>query len=424
METERAKRLASFVSWVEANIKGDEKGEAQVFLDRFFQAFGHAGLREAGATLEERIKKSDGKGTAFHIRLMRPSYTPPQLQLPGIRDGGQGRSARARTARGNAIEARPWPARAPLNRLELTPVGADEESRYKKIIGRHTRHVEGLFVELFLQAHPVPPERDRAGSRRHRRSRCTAISWAASSTATTRSTVFCRCTFSAAIICCVRRLRPSDIDGSGGALEATAATSSNGSARYWPKVKIVVRGDSGFCREPMMRLVRRERRGLRVRSGEEPRLLRLIAGRSWNRLGGSSRQPSHRPRGSSRISRYKTLESWSRERRVVGKAEHLEKGANPRFVVTSFGLEAHPTPRSSTRMSTVAVARWKTGIKEQQRSLFADRTSASTMRANQIAAVVLLVDGLHLAGDIAAVGSDGARSMAEAQCDTIRLEDC
>ena len=54
METERAKRLADFVLWVAANIKGDEKGEAQVFLDRFFQAFGHAGLREAGAMLEER----------------------------------------------------------------------------------------------------------------------------------------------------------------------------------------------------------------------------------------------------------------------------------------------------------------------------------------------------------------------------------
>ena len=49
METERARQLANFVSWVGANIKGDEKGEAQVFLDRFFQAFGHAGLEEADA---------------------------------------------------------------------------------------------------------------------------------------------------------------------------------------------------------------------------------------------------------------------------------------------------------------------------------------------------------------------------------------
>src|SRR5208337_3842561 len=72
METERAKRLANFVSWVGANVKGDEKGEAQVFLDRFFQAFGHAGLKEAGATLEERIKKGDGKGTAFADLVWKP----------------------------------------------------------------------------------------------------------------------------------------------------------------------------------------------------------------------------------------------------------------------------------------------------------------------------------------------------------------
>jgi hypothetical protein len=72
METERAKRLAGFVSWVGANIKGDEKGEAQVFLDRFFQALGHAGLKEAGATLEERIKKAEGRGTAFPDLVWKP----------------------------------------------------------------------------------------------------------------------------------------------------------------------------------------------------------------------------------------------------------------------------------------------------------------------------------------------------------------
>jgi type II restriction/modification system DNA methylase subunit YeeA len=72
VETERAKRLTDFISWVGANIKGDEKGEAQVYLDRFFQAFGHAGVREAGGTLEERIKKADGRGTSFADLVWKP----------------------------------------------------------------------------------------------------------------------------------------------------------------------------------------------------------------------------------------------------------------------------------------------------------------------------------------------------------------
>ena len=45
-------KLAEFVAWVKQHLTGDEKGEAQLFLDRLFQAFGHAGLKEAGATLE------------------------------------------------------------------------------------------------------------------------------------------------------------------------------------------------------------------------------------------------------------------------------------------------------------------------------------------------------------------------------------
>jgi type II restriction/modification system DNA methylase subunit YeeA len=72
METERSRRLADFIAWVVSNIRGDEKGEAQVYLDRFFQAFGHAGVREAGATLEERVKKADGKGTSFADLVWKP----------------------------------------------------------------------------------------------------------------------------------------------------------------------------------------------------------------------------------------------------------------------------------------------------------------------------------------------------------------
>ena len=69
--TERETRLQTFVDWCAAHISGDEKGEAQLFLDHLFRAFGHAGLKEAGATCENRVKK-DGGGTAFADLVWKP----------------------------------------------------------------------------------------------------------------------------------------------------------------------------------------------------------------------------------------------------------------------------------------------------------------------------------------------------------------
>ena len=64
-------RITKFVGYV-ATLKGDEKGEAQVFCDRLFQAFGHGGYKEAGATLEDRIKQSSGKGVSFADLVWKP----------------------------------------------------------------------------------------------------------------------------------------------------------------------------------------------------------------------------------------------------------------------------------------------------------------------------------------------------------------
>ena len=72
MHEDRKQRLAEFVAWVAQHIKGDEKGEAQIFLDRLFAAFGRKGVKEAGATLEERIKKADNRGTAFADLVWKP----------------------------------------------------------------------------------------------------------------------------------------------------------------------------------------------------------------------------------------------------------------------------------------------------------------------------------------------------------------
>lgn len=74
MDDPRTRKLSDFVAWVRLHITGDEKGEAQVFLDRFLQAFGHGGIKEIGADCEVRVRKSkaQGGGTAFADLVWKP----------------------------------------------------------------------------------------------------------------------------------------------------------------------------------------------------------------------------------------------------------------------------------------------------------------------------------------------------------------
>ena len=80
---------------------------------------------------------------------------------------------------------------------------------------------------------------------------------------------------------------------------------------------------------------------------------------------------------------YQTRDSWTRERRIIGKAEHLAKGANPRFIVTSLP-KGRTSPRHIYEQTYCARGDMENRIKEQQLGLFADRTSTATMRANQL----------------------------------------
>ncbi len=72
MQEQRQQQLRAFVEWASTHINGDEKGEAQIFLDRLLQAFGHGGIKEAGATLEMRVRSRDRKGTAFADLVWKP----------------------------------------------------------------------------------------------------------------------------------------------------------------------------------------------------------------------------------------------------------------------------------------------------------------------------------------------------------------
>ena len=115
--------------------------------------------------------------------------------------------------------------------------------------------------------------------------------------------------------------------------------------------------------------------------------------------------------------RYRTLTSWSRSRRVVGKAEHLAKGANPRFVVTSLSVDAFDA-RSLYEQEYCGRGEMENRIKEQQLYLFADRTSAATMRVNELRLWFSSV-AYTLMTALRRLGLKNT-PMAKARCDTIR----
>ena len=118
--------------------------------------------------------------------------------------------------------------------------------------------------------------------------------------------------------------------------------------------------------------------------------------------------------------RYRTHSSWSRKRRVIGKAEHLRQGANPRFVVTNLELSEIQSPQRLYEQVYCARGEMENRIKEQQLCLFADRTSSATMRANQLR-LYLSTFAYVLMNTVREVGLAGT-AMAKAQCSTIRLK--
>jgi hypothetical protein len=212
------------------------------------------------------------------------------------------------------------------------------------------------------------------------------------------------------------RLRPSNIDASEGTVEELERIIEQ-IRNAWPGVKIVVRGDSGFCRDKIMTWC--EAHGIDFVFGfaKNERLKAIIEQELQH-----AKEQYEQTKEASRVFkdfRYRTLESWTRERRVVAKAEHLDKGPNPRFVVTSIEIQRID---AQTLYEQLYCARgdMENRIKEQQLWLFADRTSTGKMRANQIrlyfsSAAYMLMQALRR------LGLRGTQ-MAAAQCNTIRLK--
>jgi hypothetical protein len=213
------------------------------------------------------------------------------------------------------------------------------------------------------------------------------------------------------------RLRPSNVDGATGALDEVQRIVARLRAR-WPKVRIVLRGDSGFCREELMAWCEAQDNQVDFTFGlaRNTRLQKII-GQQMRAARLLHAETAKAARVFTEFD-YKTRKSWARSRRVVAKAEYLDKGENPRFVVTSLGADEW-APRELYEKFYCQRGEMENRIKEQM-CLFAYRLSTEEMKGNQLrlylsALAYTLVEALRR---LALKGTE----WAEAQVDTIRLK--
>jgi len=302
-----------------------------------------------------------------------------------------------------------------LNRLELTPADANEKSRYKKIVADGAA-IDDLMVAVFIESYQSAPAEvvldvDATDDPLHGNQEGRYFHGYYSE--------YCYLPlyiFSGEHLLCAR-LRQANEDPASGVLQELSRIVEQIRA-VWPEVRIIVRGDSGFCRDEIMRYCEHNRQldyvlGLAKNS----RLIKQIDTEM------AQAQPIHqstqKPARVFKDFRYRTRKSWSCERRVVGKAEYLAKGENPRFIVTSMASEEKEA-RELYEDFYCARGEMENRIKEQQLGLFADRTSTSWMRSNQLR-LYFSSFAYILVHTLRRLGLQGTE-LAKAQCDTIRLK--
>ena len=181
----------------------------------------------------------------------------------------------------------------------------------------------------------------------------------------------------------------------------------------WPGVKVVFRGDSGFCRWKMLRGCDRHEVDYLVGLAKNSRL-RALAAEGMQSAAAQFATTQQKQRHFAWIDY--AAGTWDRERRVIAKAEHSAQGANPRFVVTSLQGE----PQAIYDEIYCARGEMENRIKEQQLGLFADRTSCHGWWANQFR-LLLSAAAYVLMETIRRVGLAGSE-LAKAQVTTIRLK--
>lgn len=334
----------------------------------------------------------------------------PLLAVLVGKDDPEGKQRFRHRDRGKALAGK-----STLNRLELgRPGTVPAKGSYKKII-IDPEQVERFLVDVFLQAHAKAPKEivldldathdplygNQEGRFFHGYYKCYCY---------LPLYIFC-----GEFLLCAK-LRPSDIDASAGAVDQLARIVSQTRER-WPEVRITIRADSGFCREELMGWCDAHQVDYVLGLAKNPRLKAAIAAALEE-----AKALYERTGKASRVFKefmHETRKSWTRLRRVIAKAEHLAKGSNPRFIVSSFSDEEYD---ARTLYETIYCARgdMENRIKEQQLYLFADQTSTRWMDSNQIrlwfsSVAYVLVQALRR------IGLKGTK-LAHAQCHTIRLK--
>ena len=276
---------------------------------------------------------------------------------------------------GRREDCAPVAGKSTLNRLELSCL---EPTRYHKV-SHNPIAIKRLMVDLFLEAHDRAPSEiildlDATDDPVHGEQEGRFF----------HGYYDCYCYLPLYVFCgrhlLDAKLRRASLDAADGAVEAVARIVAQ-IRRRWPKVRILVRADSGFARDVLMAWC--EANGVHFLFGlaKNDRLIAMIAGELAQAEAKSRR--TGKPARTFKEFRWTTRDSWSRERRVVAKAEFTGGEANPRFVVTSL-TRAACKPKYLYEKLYCARGEMENRIKECQLDLYADRTSTATMRANQL----------------------------------------
>ena len=312
---------------------------------------------------------------------------------------------------GRREDCAPVAGKSTLNRLELSCL---EPTRYHKV-SHNPIAIKRLMVDLFLEAHDRAPSEiildlDATDDPVHGEQEGRFF----------HGYYDCYCYLPLYVFCgrhlLDAKLRRASLDAADGAVEAVARIVAQ-IRRRWPKVRILVRADSGFARDVLMAWC--EANGVHFLFGlaKNDRLIAMIAGELAQAEAKSRR--TGKPARCFKDFRWTTLDSWSHKRRVVAKAEFTAGEANPRFVVTSL---KRSECKAKYLYQKVYCARgdMENRIKECQLDLYADRTSTATIQANQLRLWFASMAYVLMCA-VRRIGLDHT-PFAKASCSTIRLK--